>query len=203
MSITITTPSSTRQLTTLANLKAVAGITAITDDTLLGLIIDRQSAAIETFCNRIFAKQTYTETIAGNGTNKLRIAQYPLVSVTSITNDEITVASTDYTTQDRESGYIYSNYGWYNTLGEKLYSVVYVSGYILPGMAGTRDLPYDIEDACIKACYASYVSRKINPLIKSESVPEVYSVDYGTNGMNSGLPLIVKDMLIPYRKFNI
>ena len=83
MSVTITVPPSTTKLIALADLKALLGITDGANDALLGNIIQRGSAAIARFCNRILAQHTVIETLPGPGGQLLKLKFSPVVTLTS------------------------------------------------------------------------------------------------------------------------
>jgi hypothetical protein len=58
MAVSVTASPSTTNLVTLADLKAILGITDGVNDALLGNIIQHGSDAIAWFCNRVFAQRT-------------------------------------------------------------------------------------------------------------------------------------------------
>jgi hypothetical protein len=206
MAITVVSAASSTKLTTKESLKALLGISTTTDDTLMDNIIDRVSAQIVRFCNRDFAKQTVDETMPSDGGRNLITSRFPLVSITSITYDGDTVAAADYSLQEPNSGFIFNEDGWTYTQGVYLYTVRYVYGYILPSMLGTRDLPFDIEQAALIAAKAAYVSRARDPQVRKEYVPDVYSVTYADvaqGGDASGLPSDATALLAPYRNYRV
>lgn len=153
MSLTITAAASNLRLTSLAALKADLGDTTGTNDTLYDAMILRASAAIDAFCHRTFARQTYTEILPGFGRTQLRLAEAPLATVTSVTWDSQPV--TDYSIDNAEAGMLYRRYGWpwspqfdpglgqwgvgYPYQGtpvpgseDRAFTVVYSAGYLLP-----------------------------------------------------------------------
>lgn len=99
-----------------------------------------------------------------------------------VDDDTTLVEGTDY--ELREGGLIYrldTDYSWrwyYNKV-----VVTYVGGWLLPNDQG-RDLPPEIEDACIELVKMSWFSRERDPAIRSESTSGIDSVTYfnGTPG---------------------
>lgn len=217
--LTVTAAASSRQLTTTTTLKTELNISGSTYDAQLSSIIDQASAAIASYCNREFAKETVSETLQGVGGHNLMVTRTPIVSVTSITFDAATVPTTDYTVNEPNAGIIYSKCGGWNDTArrcvgasripdaqsrEYLYTVVYVAGYVLPSFgSGTRDLPYDIERACVEFCKAFWLRRQRDPSIASESVPGVYDVTYKDEKElgNMVMPSNVMALLVPWKRY--
>lgn len=151
MAITVSTLSPYTRLTTTAKVQAELGIA--TDATLLDALVDRASAAVETYCNRTFQRETLTETLPGFGDIHLQLTRTPIVSVSSVTYNTSTTI-TDYSVASAAKGWLYRQAGWewtvqvwpgltgalqYLDMGspvprseEPLYSVVYTAGYLLP-----------------------------------------------------------------------
>lgn len=57
--------------------------------------------------------------------------------------------------------------------------VVYAGGYVTPNGVGTRNLPYDLEEACIREV-ASHLMRPVGGLV-SERTPGGWSQTWGTS----------------------
>ena len=153
MSLTITAAASNLRLTTVAALKADLGDTGSTNDALYDAMILRASAAIDAFCHRAFARQTYTEILPGRGNVTLRLAEAPLATVTSVVYDSTTL--TDYSIDSAGAGLLHRRVGWPWTVQydpgmgpwgtgypysgtpvpgseERLFTIVYTAGYLLP-----------------------------------------------------------------------
>jgi Phage gp6-like head-tail connector protein len=207
MAITVTVPPSTTKLIALADLKALLGITDGANDALLGNIIQRGSDAIARFCNRVFAQRTIIETLPGPGGQLLKLKFSPIVTLTSITLDGETVDSSTYTLTEPEAGIVFREAGWAYTGHKYSYTATYVHGYNLPDMTGTDTLPYDIQQAALELCKGMWLARQRDPAVTMESVPDVYTVQYGGQG-NGGalvgaLPLNVQELLLPYRELKL
>ena len=194
-------------LTTLATVKTELGITVTTFDTVLERIINTVSEQIENYTKRKFKQQEHTEKYTGTNTLKLLLNQYPVSEV-----DEVIYKEESYTDYeiDYTSGILVSERIWEQTGISKGLStrtaypkadieVTYTAGYILPKDAteeSPRTLPYDLEDACIEAVTANYLSRGQDKSIVSERLMSAsYTYDRAT-----GMPVSVIKKLAPYRK---
>jgi gp6-like head-tail connector protein len=112
MAVTVSVPPSTTKLITLADLKAILGITDSASDTLLGNIIQRGSDAIARFCNRVFAQRTIIETLPGPGGQLLKLKFSLIVTLTSIAYDGETVDSDSYTLIEPAAGIVFCESYW-------------------------------------------------------------------------------------------
>lgn len=136
-------------LTTLATLKSVLGISGSTEDDNLNRAINVASQRIQNFLNRKLYYQAVTdEPQPGNDATMLYVDVYPIVSLTSITEDDATVAATSYEVSDADHGEIYRSSGlwsWngrsYNSINRdpawddetyNYYKITYTGGYVLP-----------------------------------------------------------------------
>src|SRR5579862_1762171 len=102
--LTVITPADSYDLTTLATIKAELEITDTNSDVQLGIFIDQASGECATYCKRVFGKETVSEQFRlGQGsrlhrrsrTEELILARYPIVSITSITEEDGTVLVQD------------------------------------------------------------------------------------------------------------
>lgn len=75
-------------LSTVASCKEHLGISGTTFDAVIGTLLTRASAWIERYCGRTFASTAYTQDYDGDGTDTLILRQYPIVSVTTIHDDQ-------------------------------------------------------------------------------------------------------------------
>ena len=206
MAVTVTVPPSTTKLIALADLKAVLGIADSASDALLGQIIQRGSDAIARFCNRVFAQRTVVETLPGSGGQLLKLKFSPVVTLTSIAFDGDTVDSDSYTLTEPDAGMVYREAGWFYTGHAYDYAATYSHGYNLPDMAGTDTLPHDIQQAALELCKGIWLARQRDPSVSMESVPDVYTVQYGQgkNGVVVGaIPPNVQELLLPYKEFKL
>jgi hypothetical protein len=179
MAITVTVPPSTTKLTALADLKAILGITDRANDTLLGSIIQRGSDAVARFCNRVFAQRTVIETLPGPGGQLLKLKVAPILTLTSIALDAETVDSDTYTLTDPEARIVFCESYWAYTGHKYSYTATYVHGCNLPDMSGADTLPHDIQQAALGLCKGVWLARQRDPSVTMESVPDVYTMQYG------------------------
>lgn len=146
MSVTVSVRANTRALTTRERVKRLLEIDDTSRDQLMDELILAASAAVETFCHRIFAREAVVETVRGFGGTVLMLTRTPLVLLTSvIANGQDPI--TDAVRESDEAGMLYRKVGWLDTtqLGwglsatlipntaDPLYTVTYSAGYLLPG----------------------------------------------------------------------
>jgi hypothetical protein len=163
VSITVKTAASRRQLADLEDVKEELRIQGNNYDNLLSRMIDDASAAIEEYCDRIFASQTYVETLPGSGGVNLSLYHFPITSITSIKENGTVLDSSYYVLQEPEAGIVFREAGWgwsgmwetavitshpvQNTM-KYVYEVEYVAGFGLPSDL-IPTLPKGIERAAI------------------------------------------------------
>ena len=184
MAVTVTTPASVTALTELATIKESLGISVGTFDALLTRLILAATNAIEDYVGHVFAKQTYTETVAGSAHPVLLLTHVPIVGTPEITSENSPI--TDFEVRDREVGSLYRTVGWaisgwvgwgaepHRIQGtEDLnFSVVYEAGYVMPSEQ-SRDLPTAVEQACIETVVAWYKRAPRDPNVKSKKVGDL------------------------------
>lgn len=206
MTITVITAPETNLLTTLANVKLYMGLDDTVEyDAILDNVLQYVTAQIESYTGRQFGLQTIKETLPGNGRANMVLTGYPIRSITHVKYDGSTVDADEYVLQEPDKGFLYCENNWRYTAQKFSYEVQYQFGYVLPGFAtGTRNLPYDLEMACIDLVNDCMDKREVASNIESESVPQVYSVKYKTdaNGAMS-MPASVKAVLDRYRVPNL
>lgn len=210
-------------LTTLATVKDELGITDATEDIRLERYIQVASDAIVRYCRRKLHRETgIIEKHAGAGFPRLFLDRLPLVSVTEVKLDESVI--TDFDLVDLATGLLYRDAGWtrraFRAAGivqqpvtgtdDENIQVTYVGGFITPEGdpgQGTRDLPLDIEQACIDTVTSIRANRSRDSNITAEKLGDA-SVTYG--GVNSGagqgagglIPDGVIGTLKPYRRLS-
>jgi hypothetical protein len=205
MAVTVTVPPGTTKLISLADLKAILGISDSASDTLLGNIIQRGSDAIARFCNRVFAQRTIIETLPGTGGQLLKLKFAPITMLTSIAFDGDTVESDSYALIEPDAGMVYREARWCYTGHAYDYSATYTHGYNLPDMAGADTLPHDIQQAALELSKGMKLARQRDPSVTMESVPDVYTVQYGAKdgGSLGAIPPNVQELLLLYKEFKL
>lgn len=207
--LSVPTPASSFRLATVDAVKLELGIDGSADDEWIGRRIDIASSQAASYCNRVFARETVTETfrnyrsimIPGIDPEPLRMTRIPVISVASVTENEEAVAAANYEYDDA-TGLMWrlDDDGGRIAWEEGKIVVAYTGGYNLPGDT-SNSLPADVEAAVIEMVKASYFARLRDPLIKSEYAPDVGKVEYwvgSTNDVAPGVPDTAAALLGPY-----
>lgn len=192
--LTVITPATNTRLTTVAAIKAEMGITSGADDAWFQDAIERASDTIARYCNRTFAREIFQETVYLNRpAESLMVSRFPMVVATVEVDVDGTGALTEI---DGNNGLIYRLDASGNRISWPAgkITVIYGAGHILPGDPG-RDLPYDLERACLLLAKAAHFARTRDPLIKSENIPDAVQSSYWMGD----LPPEVEGLLSPYR----
>lgn len=206
---TITTAPD-KKLTTAETVRDEIGLSTLKDNHFIDRLINEASAAIVRYTNREFAEEEVKERVAGFNTPELIVSRTPIKSIAEISYDEETIINTDdYRIGDPDSGFIYRiDYVWQSTqrveynikprwsneTPEPEWVVTYTGGYTLPNWNDTRDLPYDIERACIETVKAWFLSRQRDPNLVDVRVNGTFSAEY----TQFGIPVSAAEILKPY-----
>lgn len=209
MTVTVITAPSSTDLTTLAMVKSYLDITDSSKDTILSQLIKVSSAQIVSYCGRDFAQTTVDEALPSEGGYRLVLSGFPVTTLTSVKYKTVAVDTDEYYLNPAKAGFLDNTSSWENTDDALDYVIRYTYGYILPSMAGTRDLPYDVEQAAVELTKINYLNKSRDTSISKEDFPQVYSVDYGSFdspssvAAASSLPLTVAALLAPYRRYKV
>jgi hypothetical protein len=201
--LTVTTAATSYDLTELQDVKDELGIANNTSDAVLDRYISSASAAAAQYCDRVFQVETVSEQFFADRPNRmikggvkpLQLARWPLVTITSVTEDStLLVQGTDYLV-DAANGQLTR----LDSSGLAVYwhplplTVVYSAGY--------NPIPLDVEDAVIRMVTKRYLAKGRDASLKQESIPGVREVQYwiatGTEAGN--LTPDVQDILSNYR----
>ena len=210
MTITIKVPAASNRLTTVQRVSDELSLPdgSAPDDELLASFIDEASAFIERYTGFRFPQETVVEKLGSDGGHRLILSRRPIKSITSIKYKGALVDSSLYEIEDAMAGFVWRNDSkWKNTIEvaggivNKLYGppsqdyeVEYVAGYIVPeDTSATRDLPFDIERACIELCKLYYYRQKADPMVRRERIGDSF-VWYQDSGDRS-LPPHIKAIL--------
>ncbi len=175
-------PLAPNALTNLEAVKTYLKITETVDDTLLEELINGSSYAIESYCERKFKQQTYTdEEYDGSGLKYLLLKQYPVQSVQSVTEDDTPITADEYKVKKSDGTLIRVNSIW--PKGDINILVTYTAGY--------AEIPYDLELAC-KHLVMSY--------FKSDIASFSTTFQEGLVFRPEALPAQVKALVAPYKK---
>lgn len=189
-------------LTTVPELESELGVTPGTEVRALERAIMAASAEVARVAGRALHRVAgAVDRVKGYGGARLVLPRAPVVSIASIAElaDDGTVSetydATSYELESAEAGIVYRAIGWPWTLtaasgvdgggvaGSERASlrVTYTAGWITPwqadpaypgGALGTRDLPWDLEDAVIQAAVTRYRGRGRDAAVKSERLGE-------------------------------
>jgi len=208
-------------LTTLANAKDELGITDSTQDDRIERYILQASAACEGYCDRSFRKTSQVETLQASGTRRLVLSRTPLASVASIVVDGTTVDADEYSIEDAAAGIVYRERGWERRDAVVPWSIsqdaiagtakrdvvaTYTGGYVLPNdTSGTRDLPYDLEAACLLTVVSIFRGRGRDRAVSSKGTGDAsiaYRLPNTIIGVGAGgvIPDEATVMLSKYRR---
>lgn len=216
-SVVVVTPAASLNLLTLADLKALLGITSAAEDARLTLLLAQASNICANYCSRVFAKEGVTETFRLSRNDRfggrmrfdgiqqeaesLILNRYPVDSAVAIvlTEDDTLLATTDYAV-NYDNGMITRLFDGVpmNWAADKVV-VSYTGGYTLPAAA-----PGDLAHACtiITSQMRSGLSR--DPLAKRIEIPDVQTVDFWVGGVTStGLPVEATSILDKYSGVNL
>lgn len=175
--LTIVTPAETTDLTTLAAVKSELGLTTADHDAQLADYISQVSTSVNSYCNRVFARETVAETFRPDcRLNHLVLSRFPVSAISSIVENGVELVVSDYEL-DADLGIARrlvsdSKSTWPS--GKII--VTYAGGYLLPGDVG-RDLPEDIERAAIMLAAQAFSSAGIDATVKRETVEGIGSTE--------------------------
>ena len=216
MTITVNTASTASRLTTVQRLAEQLGNTNLEDDKLLEKLIDSASALIVSYTGRTFAREVVTETLGahGQGQTRLVLSRTPINSITSITKNGSSIQSTSYEIEDAEAGFVWREHGWRDTtlyrqwitpidsrFQRKDYAVTYDAGYYLPGSTA-RNLPEEIEFACLEIAKSWFLDKDSNRNIKRERIGDAWIERYDADQIGA-IPQAVASVLDQYRRIDL
>lgn len=180
-------PAPNVSLTTRDRVKAYLNLSDTTWDTVIDDEIDAVSQAIEKHCNRTFGLATLTaEKIDGDGTEELQL-RFPVVSITSISNDGTSVVVTTNYELYSSTGLVVLTDGTVWTSGRKKITITYRYGY------DQQDLPPDIVSAATLWTMKRFSDVKENRIGVSSVTRGDETISY-----EKGMPREVAERLAPY-----
>jgi len=206
-------PLQINALTTISTVETELSLTAAAQDAELTRYIDTASDQIERYVNRkLYYGAAIVEKVAGSGDAFLWISRTPLSSITSVVwlGDSSTITGSTYEIWEADQGSIYRSAGWNDTkisataTDNTRYQVTYVGGWITPQQdaddgALTRDLPWDLETACISLVVGLWRQKGADRTIRSESVLNT-SVHYERHA--GGIDPSVRAILDTYKRMD-
>ena len=203
----------TISLISLAELATYPGIPPVpsaSETAILEPLIDAMTLVIEKECQQAFVRRSFTEDytyehVLRNPHSKPRIElrQYPIVSVTSITDpDANTIPSTDYWI-DKAHGWLVTTGSWQIPQDANGFETYWTIVYIAGRWVATANVDANLKLACKMLVAQLYSNPDQN--IASKSVGDL-SLSY-TNWVSAeqtgGFPPIVKSLIAPYRRRDV
>jgi len=202
---TVVAPAASADLATLSDVKTDLGITSNDENTYLKAQISRCSAAIAQYCNRTFVVETVRDDIWPDrdaypfeippGIAPLQLSRWPIVSLTSVTeNDTALVEDTDFS-QDASKGHLIR-------LDALLYPKLWPTYKIsVTYSAGYSTIPGDVVDALIRMVKARRDARNRDPMLKGRNIPGVIEQQWwvASPGEQGNMTPDISDLLDNYR----
>jgi hypothetical protein len=207
----VVTPATSLALVSVDQAKAALGIDVgdTSQDAALSAQIDSVSMAINNFCDRIFAVQTYRDqlrNICGWYGEPLVVRQYPIavddggVPLVAVEEDN---AALDATLLEvfPEQGALYRLDATLvpSSWGSALVVVDYTAGF--------DAVPADVQAACLEWLTLRWHAVGRDPALRSETIPDlitqVYAGDAGAGTSGGAMPAGARDMLGPYKIWTV
>lgn len=193
--ITITSQSSDRSLLTLGELRSAVGATGSAQDAKLQMLGNYVAAAITKACGVSSAAaavptlrlESLRETVRlDSRQNYLSLSRWPVVELTSVTENDVAVETGGYEADGRML---------YRISGDT--RICWPCGQIVVEYsAGYEIVPDDLKFAAIKFVQAEWAQGGRDPLLRSESIPDVISREYWVDPTKeSVIPAEVMDLL--------
>jgi len=197
--LVVNTAADSYDLTVLSTVKAELSIEGGASDAQLTEQIHQASDICATYCSRVFADETVTETLRNVRRTVIGLQRGPATTITSVTEDGTALLATEYEaeTDDKGLSYLYrlSDDDRVDWDAAKLV-IVYTGGYAL-----LDGLPRTIERACIDLVKLLYFSASRDPVLRSVDVPGVMSKTYWVGATSDGaLPPHIEANLAPFRR---
>ena len=218
MSITVVDAAPNELLTTVEAVKRNLGITDPDQDEPIMDMIRQNSAFIKSYTGRTFARQNVTETFVGKGLPNIQLSITPIISISAMTLKGAVV--TGFTIDDPEAGIIQIETGFtsteiaWNTIDRavspyavKDWACTYIGGYTLPSWQTTgipRDLPYDLERACIEMTKSTFHNATLDGSIRTYKIGDTsvtWDKSPSSGGVNNaGIGTVAANILDFYKR---
>ena len=165
-----TTPEQPSAFITLADVKALLGITGTDQDARLNALILVACASAEQYIGGVIFQRAIVERIyPEDAVGALTVSRYPIIEVTTFeVDDEAQTLSEFFIT--KSAGMIRNKEGL--AISGRRIDVEYTAGY------AANTYPAPLVEAALQLCKDLYHSSKLDGAIAKESVPDVGSVEY-------------------------
>lgn len=147
-------------------------------------LINRVSKQFETYCDKNFVIQSYTDYLDGDGGQEIFPKQYPITTVSGIWSDTSWVWNSGSlvdsdTYRIVDSNRVVRRAGSFST-GAQAVKITYTAGYHQGDIATYDDVPLDLRQACIKEVTRLFRDRTNKGISKADidSGPGTYNYDY-------------------------
>jgi len=204
----VVTPASSMALVTLDQAKAALGIdpSNTSQDALLTAQIGAVSLAVNNYCGRIFAVQSYQDTLryvaqwlyAGE---PLRTRQYPIVVEPDGT--PLVAVIENGATVDVAFWDVYPEEGTLYRIDGATVTAWTGTTILVDYTAGFDPIPADVQGAALEWLGVRWYAVGRDPALRSETVPDlltqVYAGDAGAGTYGGAVPAGTRDLLAPYR----
>jgi len=205
----ITAPAATLVLVTLDQAKAVLGIdpSDTSKDPALTAQIDAVSLAIDNYCDRTFARQSYRDQYRyvcnwlGLG-EPLVTRQWPIapdidgVPVVAVTEDGAALDVSLWEVEV-ESGSVYR----LDSTATVMVSSWTGSLILVDYDAGYDEIPADVQNAALEWLGARWYALGRDPTLRTEAIPDVITHTYYSDTTAPAMPSGVREWLAPYKRW--
>jgi hypothetical protein len=208
----VVAPAASLALVTLDQAKAALGIDPAdtSQDAALTQQIDQVSRAIDNYCDRIFARQSYRDQYRYvynwlKPGEPLRTRQPPIgvngggLPVLAITEDGTALDAADWEV-DTDSGELYRLDG--TTAVASWTGAAIIVDYD----GGFDPIPADVQGAALEWITARWSAQGRDPALRSETIPDVITQVWSSDAVStttSSIPSGVRDWLAPYRLWSV
>lgn len=175
-------------------------------------LVNAASDAIRRYCNRDFVQQIIIEHVPGYGTPRLMLKLTPIREIQEIRVSDTVAPPESYAIEDADAGFVRVQGGvwpWTAVVGSGPLAmrasaseyagitVVYTGGFVTPAQAEAnpeleRNLPYELEQACLQLISAWHHERQRDPGVVSEKL--------GSLGLTYGIPAWMHPLLAPWKR---
>lgn len=196
--LSVTTAASTIDLTTVETIRDEIGNTTLSDSTIRRWI-GEESDRIAAYCGRVFGAETVVETfyLETDVPGLLMASRFPIVSVSSVSEDDAAALDASLYQVDATTGFIYrlDEDADRSVWSADKVAVSYTAGYTL-----VSTLPRAVEAACIQMVARRAYARGRDPNLRSESVDGVSTLQWWVSSDSDGMTAAIREMLAPYRQ---
>lgn len=201
-------PAYTQDLTVLETAQVELGVaeTDTTMDAQIVALIHQVSAAIGSYCGRVFGEETVRETFwpsaCAEGIDSIVLDRTPVSFAVGVELDGQELGTGDFDL-DEGKGILYFQRGgcacscrWFRSL-----VVTYQGGYPL-----LDSVPFDLERAALILIKDQFYAVGRDPNLRSETIPGVHSFTFGDASSATSRNMMnpeIAGLLDPYRRFPI